>query len=74
MKADILKQVGAPSVDTEGLKDLAEKTLETARLAGIELVSSNSFRKSLTEFILLGYDIITEAAAETGAAGKEVQR
>jgi len=60
-QADKLKSVGGhPGIDTEQLKELAEKTLETARLAGIELASSSEFRRSLVEFIEICYDIISE--------------
>jgi hypothetical protein len=69
-----MKEAGMPTIDTEGLRDLAEKTLETARLAGMELISSNSFRRSLSDFLLLCYDILADTAIDTGVAGKKIRR
>lgn len=62
-----LKKTGASAnVDVDRLRRLAERTMETARLAGIELVSSNSFRRELGDFVVLCYDILAEGTYTPG--------
>lgn len=46
------------AVDVDALRILAEKILETSRLAGMELISSASFRRTLRNFIKFSYDLV----------------
>ena len=66
----------ASSVDTEQLRELAEKTFDTARLAWIELISSNSFRRSVTDLVSLCYDVLAGSTVDLSETkkGEEVVR
>jgi len=58
-------------IDSEKLRRLAEDTLRTARLAGTELISSQSFRQSCLDFLNLVTDILGEATAPVVEEGKQ---
>jgi len=73
-QANILRQAGTPSIDTEHLKELAERTLETARLAGMEIMTSASFRRSLADFVLLCYDLVAEGTGLTEGSAQSKLR
>jgi hypothetical protein len=69
-----LKQLQAEtlsSIDSERLRKLAEDTLRTARLAGVELMSSPAFRKSCLDFLQLIADILGDVVGDVGAEVKE---
>lgn len=53
MQADTLNQI-----DTDEIKDLANRLMETARLAAREIMTSPSFRQSVNDLIALLGDII----------------
>lgn len=53
MEADTLNQI-----DTDEIKDLATRLMETARLAAREIMTSPSFRQSINDLIALLGDII----------------
>jgi hypothetical protein len=60
------------NIDSEKLRQLAEDTLKTARMAGMELMSSSAFRQSCMDFIKLVADILGDVAQDVGEEVKEV--
>lgn len=60
------------NIDSEKLRQLAEDTLRTARMAGTELMSSESFRRSCMDFLRLLSDILGDVAGDVSDEVKQV--
>jgi len=59
------------NLNTDHLRTLARNVLTTARLAGMELISSSSFRASLLDFVQLASDVFSHPGeTSTIAAGE----
>lgn len=52
-----LQEESLQGLNTDRLRNLGRNTLTTARLAGMELISSSSFRASLLDFVQLASDV-----------------
>jgi hypothetical protein len=61
MQTETLNQI-----DSDRIKDLATRLLETARLAGMEIMSSPSFRKEVSDLVSLLGDIFTDSVQDVG--------
>ncbi len=61
MQGETLNQI-----DSERLKNLLVRTMETARLAGFEIMSSPSFRNNVKDFVKFIADVISESIEDTG--------
>jgi hypothetical protein len=55
-------------IDSDRIKDLATRLIETARMAGMEIMSSPSFRQSINDIVNLLGDIVTDSVQDTGAS------
>jgi hypothetical protein len=58
-------------LDSDRLKSMGREVLTTARLAGMQLVTSNSFRKSVLDFIQVANDIFAHPGETTTGEGLE---
>jgi F0F1-type ATP synthase membrane subunit b/b' len=63
MQTETLNQI-----DSDRIKDLATRLLETARLAGMEIMSSPSFRKEVNDLVSLLGDILTDSVQDVGTS------
>jgi uncharacterized protein YoxC len=63
MQADTINQI-----DSDRIKDLANRLIETARLAGMEIMSSPSFRQTINDMVNLLGDIVSDSVQDTGSS------
>jgi len=67
MQTDTISQI-----DSDRIKDLATRLIETARLAGMEIMSSPSFRQSINDVVNLLGDIVTDSVQDTGSSSSDM--
>lgn len=63
MQTETLNQI-----DSDRIKDLATHLLETARLAGREIMSSPTFRKNVNDLVSLLGDIVTDSVQDVSTS------